>query len=148
MGYLGEAAGVEDDLCVRAYLKYRARMRGEQSRKIRHRVEEAMERCGITHLAEREIATLSFGERKRTALADAILLRPRFLILDDVFAGLDPATRVKVAEMVASVTSFASVIIAGHEIDDFAGIARRFLVLKDAHLYEAANVHALREALA
>lgn len=147
MGYLSEAFPVDCDMKVRGYLKYRARLKGEQSRKIRHRVEDAMERCAIAKLAERRIGDLSFGERKRVALADAILLRPRFLLLDDVFAGLDIAGRDSVSKIIQSVASFSCVVAAGHEIDDLARIAHRFIVLKNAKLYEAANIEVLKAAL-
>lgn len=148
MGYLGENFPVDANMGVKAYLKYRARLKGEQSRKIRHRVEEALERCSIEHLSERRISELSFGERKRVALADAILLRPRFLLLDDVFAGLDPAARADVVNIIASVSSFSSILAAGHEIDDLAKIASKFIVLKDGKLYEAANKNVVVECLA
>ncbi len=147
LGYLNETAPVEDDLNVRAYLKYRARLKGEQSRKIRHRVEEAISQCGLEGCAKEMISNLSFGLKKRVALADAILLRPRFLLLDDVFAGLDQAARKAVGRILQSVSTFASVVITGHELDDLATIATRFLVLKDGSLYEARGINAVKEAL-
>ena len=147
LGYMNETAPVEEDMCVRPYLKYRARLKGEQSRKIRHRVEEAISQCGLGDCASERIESLSFGMKKRVALADAILLRPRFLLLDDVFAGLDPSGRKAVGRILQGVASFASVVVAGHELDDLAEIATRFLVLKDGVLYEAGGLKAVREAL-
>ena len=65
------------------------------------------------------------------ALADALLLRPRVLILDDFLAGLDQSIRLASGDILSSVAAFSSVIITGHEIEDFARWTTRFLVLKD-----------------
>ena len=77
LGYLPESAPSEPGLTVKAYLKFRAKLKGEQVRRIRHRVLEAMESCGLDELGETRIASLSNGQRRRVALADALLLRPR-----------------------------------------------------------------------
>jgi ABC-2 type transport system ATP-binding protein len=130
LGWLGEAAPADDDLTVKAYLKYRAKLKGEQSRKIRHRVREAMSICGLDDIADVVIGTLSRGQRKRVALADAVILRPRLLLLDDVFAGLDDKSREAVVSMIASFRVFAAVVVSGHETEWFARLGARVIELK------------------
>ena len=130
LGWLGEASPADDDLTVKAYLKYRAKLKGEQSRKIRHRVKEAMSICGLEPLSGVLIGGLSRGQRKCVALADAVLLRPRLLLLDDVFAGLDDSSREAVASMIASFKVFAAVILSGHETEWFDRIGAKVLELK------------------
>ena len=131
LGWLGETSPAEDDLTVKSYLKYRAKLKGEQSRKIRHRVREAMSICALETFADSSIGCLSRGQRKRVAIAEAVLLRPRLLLLDDVFAGLDEASCESVAGMIGSFRTFASVIVTGHEIAWFARIGARMVELKD-----------------
>ena len=130
LGWLGEAAPADDDLTVKAYLKYRAKLKGEQTRKIRHRVKEAMSICGLEQFSDVLIGSLSRGQRKRVALADAVLLRPRLLLLDDVFAGLDELSREAVASMIASFKVFAAVIVSGHETEWFDRIGAKVMELK------------------
>ena len=130
LGWLGEAAPADDDLTVKAYLKYRAKLKGELSRKIPHRVREAMSICGLEGIADAVIGTLSRGQRKRVALADAVLLRPRLLLLDDVFAGLDDPSREAVVSMISSFATFAAIIVSGHESEWFARINARTVELK------------------
>jgi ABC-2 type transport system ATP-binding protein len=129
LGWLGESAPADDDLTVKSYLRYRARLKGEQSRKIPHRVREAMSVCGLEAVGDSVIGALSRGLRKRVALAEAILLRPRLLLLDDVFAGLDNDSREAVAAMVSSFGSFATVIVSGHEMDWFDRIGAKVVKL-------------------
>ena len=130
LGWLGETAPADDDLTVKEYLKYRARLKGEQGRKIRHRVREAIAACGLESVADVLVGRLSRGQRKRTALAEATLLRPRLLLLDDVFAGLDHGARESVMSIISSFQPFASIIVSGHEREWFARMNARILELR------------------
>lgn len=147
LGYLPESAAVEPGMTVKGYLKYRANLRGEMPKKIRHRVREAMELCGLSARADARVETLSQGLRKRVALADAILLRPRFLLLDDLLAGLDADTRLSAARILRAVSSFAATVVSGHELDELEGFATKFLVLKDGRLLGAKTAAGVRTVL-
>ncbi len=81
----------------------------------RDRVGEAMELLSIAHLAERPTHQLSYGERKRVAIAGAVAMRPRLLLLDEPTAGLDPAG---VAELMATLDGLdTTVVLATHDVD-------------------------------
>ena len=147
LGYLPESAVVEPGMTVKDYLKYRANLKGEMQKKIRHRVLEAMELCGLFARADARVETLSQGFRKRVALAEAILLRPRFLFLDDLLAGLDAETRHSVGRILRTVSSFAATVVSGHELDELQGLATRFLVLKDGRLLGAKTAAGVRTVL-
>ena len=134
LGWLGESLSAETDISVRSYLKYRARLKGEQSRKIRHRVREAMSICGLEQFSDFAVGSLSRGQRKRVALAEAVLLRPRLLLLDDVFADLDMDARESVVSLLDSFRAFASVILAGHEADWFGRAGATVLELKSGRI--------------
>ena len=140
LGYLPEEAALYGDMRVKEYLVYRAALKGESSRRIRRRVGEAAELCRIGDLLRRRIRDLSLGERRRAALADALLLRPRVLLLDDFLAGLDHGFRRTAGEILSEAAAFSSVVVTGHEISDLAAFATRFLVLKDGIV--AASVEA------
>ena len=138
LGYLPESAAEEPGMTVKGYLKYRANLKGEKQKKIRHRVLEAMELCGLVSRANARVDVLSQGLRKRVALADAILLRPRFLLLE---------TRISVSQIIQSVSSFAAIVVSGHELDELQGFATKFLVLKDGHLIGAKTAAGVRTVL-
>ena len=147
LGYLPESAAVEPGMTVKEYLKYRANLKGEMQKKIRHRVLEAMELCGLSARADSWVGSLSQGLRKRVALADAILLRPRFLFLDDLLAGLDAETRASVGRILKSVSSFAATVVSGHELEELEAFATRFIVLKDGRLLGAKTAAGARTLL-
>lgn len=144
MGYLSERCPAEPDMSVRQYLTYRARLKGEMTKKIRHRVQEAISLCGLGQQADGRVGRLSFGQRKRVALADALLLRPRFLLLDDLLAGLDAVTRASLGRILASVAMFAAVVVSGHELDELEAYAGKFLVLKDGRMLGAKTAAGVR----
>lgn len=134
LGYLPETCPLYDDMTVKAYLVYRARLKGERSMRVRYRVSESLALCGLDAVAKTPIRFLSQGYRKRVGLADAILLRPRFLLLDDLLAGLDPATRGAVGKILPDVAVRSAIVVTGHELDELARWATRFVVLADGRL--------------
>lgn len=137
LGYLPEKIALYDEMRVADYLKFRAALKGENSRRLRRRVEEALEMCRLQELATERIERLSYGCRKRVALADALILRPRVLVLDDLLAGLDATLRAAAGEIMREAASFSSVIVTGHEIADLAKWATSFLVLSDGIIASA-----------
>ena len=147
LGYLPESAAVEPGMTVKGYLKYRANLKGEVQKKIRHRVFEAMELCGLSARADTRVDGLSQGLRKRVALAEAILLRPRFLFLDDLLAGLDAEMRLSVGRILKSVSSFAATVVSGHELEELEAIATKFLVLKGGRILNANTADEVRNLL-
>ena len=131
LGYMPEKTALYEDMTVKEYLVYRARLKGEPPKRIRRRVGEAAELCLVTDVLRRPIRWLSNGVKKRVALADALLLRPRVLLLDDFLAGLDASMRDAAGEVLSNAAAFSSVIVTGHEVDDLARWTTRFLVLAD-----------------
>ena len=144
IGYLPELPALDDDMTVRDYLRYRANLKGEPARRVRRRVNEAAEVCRVADLMRAPIRSLSLGLRKRVALADALLLRPRVLLLDDFLAGLDTSMRRTAGEILSSAAAFSSVIVTGHELSDFAQWTTRFIVLRDgvSTMVDAAGLEA------
>ena len=130
IGYLPERVALYDDMTVKEFLFYRALLKGEPAKRIRRRLSEAAETCRVTEFLRTPIRRLSAGLVKRVALADALLLRPRVLLLDDFLAGLDSGMRAVAGEILAGAAAFSSVIVTGHEVADFARWTTRILVLR------------------
>ena len=86
---------------------------------VRRRVEDALERTGIAHLRDRPTHALSFGQKKRAAIAGVLVMQPEVLILDEPTAGLDPQG---VSGIMALLTGLRdslgmTVLIATHDMD-------------------------------
>jgi cobalt/nickel transport system ATP-binding protein len=85
---------------------------------VRARVAEALDLLAVGHLAGRPSHQLSYGERKRVAIAGAVAMRPCVLLLDEPTAGLDPSA---VAETLAALTRLqehdSTVVMSTHDVD-------------------------------
>ncbi|MEV6182415.1 ATP-binding cassette domain-containing protein [Streptomyces sp. NPDC052015] len=91
---------------------------GLSDAEVRDRVEEALAALDITALADRPTHLLSYGQRKRTAIAGAVAMRPRVLILDEPTAGLDPDGQERLlATLEALRVSGTTVVMATHDVD-------------------------------
>lgn len=107
---------------------------------IDRRVKEAMRLVGLDfdEFAEKSPFELSGGEKRRTALAGIIAMYPKYLVLDEPMAGLDPAGRRAVLEMIDSFRRQlnCAVVMVSHSMDDIARSAEKVVVLKDGEIFK------------
>jgi cobalt/nickel transport system ATP-binding protein len=99
---------------------------------VEARVKEAMALVGLDGLEDRPTQQLSFGQRKRVALAGALAMRPEVLILDEPTAGLDPKMVSELLEITEEINAKGvTVIMSTHEVEIALGWADDVLALKD-----------------
>ena len=86
---------------------------------VRRRVEAAMERTGVSHLRDKPTHALSFGQKKRAAIAGVLVMEPEVLILDEPTAGLDPQGVSDLLELLASLRDGLgmTILMATHDMD-------------------------------
>ena len=85
---------------------------------IRRRVEEALERTGVSHLRDKPTHALSYGQKKRAAIAGVLVMEPEVLILDEPTAGLDPSGVSGLLELIGRLRDAGmAVLIATHDMD-------------------------------
>lgn len=100
--------------------------------RIRQKVEETLERMGISQLRDRPPHRLSGGEKKRVALASVLVLDPEVLLLDEPAGGLDPNSQNHIVDLLRSWKGGPkTVITATHDLDTLEDVADRCYVLKD-----------------
>ncbi|MFD7259511.1 ATP-binding cassette domain-containing protein [Streptomyces sp. NPDC059874] len=85
---------------------------------VRERVESALAALDITALRDRPTHLLSYGQRKRAAIAGAVAMAPRVLILDEPTAGLDPDGQERLLDVLAGLRAAGTtVVMATHDVD-------------------------------
>lgn len=106
---------------------------GLDEQEIDRRVRSAMELVGLDweEFAEKSPFELSGGEKRRAALAGIIAMEPRYIVLDEPMAGLDPGGRREILQMLERLRqdTGCAVIMVSHSMDDVAAHAQRVLVL-------------------
>lgn len=112
---------------------------GLDAEEAKQRSIEAMRMVGLDPelFAEKSPFELSGGEKRRAALAGIIAMRPKYLVLDEPMAGLDPSGR---REILATINSLrdelkCTVIMVSHSMEDVARSAERIAVMNDGRLY-------------
>jgi len=128
-GYVFQDARLFPHLRVDANLRYGERLAAEGRRWIGH--DEVVEFLGIGHLLARWPATLSGGEVRRVAIGRALLAGPRFLLLDEPFASLDPERGATLMGLVERIRDELKVpiLLVSHDRGEVARLAGRVVTL-------------------
>ena len=92
----------------------------------------ALEALGVGHLAESPVHSLSHGQKQRVALAGALAVEPRLILLDEPSAALDPPARHALARLLSGLD--AAMIVATHDLGFAASVCNRFLVLEEGRI--------------
>jgi cobalt/nickel transport system ATP-binding protein len=105
---------------------------GYTDAEVDQKVSYALRRMGIEHLRHKVCHYLSGGEKRKVALAGALVLEPELLVLDEPFEGLDPSSRSEMLELLNSLNRDhgVSFVIATHDVQLVAPLADRVYVLK------------------
>jgi lipopolysaccharide export system ATP-binding protein len=112
---------VEDN--VAAILETR---RGLSRAEKKKRLDQLLDDLGITHLRRQQAWTLSGGERRRTEIARSLAIEPKFLLLDEPFAGIDPITVTELKTIVQGLSDRGiGVLITDHNVRDTLQITHR-----------------------
>jgi ABC-2 type transport system ATP-binding protein len=92
-------------------------------------VRRVIDLVGLTDVAPKRVSSLSGGQRRRVVLAQAMLGRPDLLILDEPTAGLDPAQRGRLRDVLGRAGETSTVVISTHQTEDVAALCERVVVL-------------------
>jgi lipopolysaccharide export system ATP-binding protein len=96
-----------------------------------------LEELGIAHLADQMAYTLSGGERRRVEIARALVLAPRFILLDEPFAGIDPLAVVDVQKVVVHLRMRGiGVLITDHNVHETLEITQRAYIINDGTILQ------------
>ena len=134
IGYVPEAAPVYGYMRVREFLAFMARLRGMTGRAVADAVDRVITALALQAVADRPTRTLSRGFRQRTAIAQALVHDPEFLILDEPANGLDPRQIIEVRDLIRGLGGRHTVLMSSHVLGEVAKTADRVGVLLDGQL--------------
>ncbi len=134
LGYLPETVPLYLDMPVFSYLKFFAEVKGVSRNKRRNKVDEVIQRCGITDVAHRLIGKLSKGYRQRVGIAQALLHDPEVLILDEPTIGLDPRQIIEIRNLIKSLGVKQTVILSTHILPEVSMTCDRVIIIHEGKL--------------
>jgi ABC-2 type transport system ATP-binding protein len=115
---------------------------------LRNRTDETLERVGLEEAADRKIGTYSSGMRQRIGIGQAILGRPRLLILDEPVSSLDPEGRRDLLALIGGLREATTVVLSSHVLSDVERVCERVAILDHGRLVIAARVSELLDRFA
>ncbi|HVU94348.1 MAG TPA: ABC transporter ATP-binding protein [Puia sp.] len=130
IGFLPQNPPLYTDLTTDEYLRYCAELRRMVESKIKGAVEEAKERCGITHVGGRLIRNLSGGYRQRIGIAQAIIHKPKLVVMDEPTNGLDPNQLIEVRKLIREIAQQHAVLLSSHILSEIHLLCKEIVMIE------------------
>ncbi|PRO64292.1 ABC transporter ATP-binding protein [Alkalicoccus urumqiensis] len=116
------------------YMIYAGRLHGLTKKEAALRSRELMEQAGLTEAEERKIAGWSGGMKQRLGMAQALISRPSFLILDEPVSALDPKGRKEVLTLMEEWKAFTGILYSTHVLSDAAVVSDDVVFMQDGKI--------------
>ena len=144
LSYLPQEASAFRRLTVEENLFGVLELRGVRWAEASARVAELLEEFGLDRLRSQRADTLSGGERRRLEIARALVTEPRFLLLDEPFAGIDPITVLDVQRLIRHLRHKGyGILITDHNVRDTLKITDRASIIKEGKLFASGDPETL-----
>jgi lipopolysaccharide export system ATP-binding protein len=144
IGYLAQEASVFRDLSIEDNLRAVLEMTKYSKEYQREKLETLIEEFGLQHIRKSKGIQLSGGERRRTEIARALAIDPKFILLDEPFAGVDPIAVEDIQEIVMKLKEKnIGVLITDHNVHETLNITDRSYLLFEGSILKAGTAEEL-----
>lgn len=135
IGYLPQESSIFKDLSVEENLFLAAEIFYKNKDEVKKRTDEMLNLLNIEPIRDRNGVSLSGGERRRCEIARSLIIKPKFLLLDEPFAGVDPIAVVDIQNIIKDLKKFnIGILITDHNVRETLTICDRAYVIKDGNL--------------
>ncbi len=144
IGYLAQEASVFRSLTVEENIMAPLEMRDMPKKDRKEKVEKLLEEFSLTHVRKSQGMVLSGGERRRTEIARALAVDPKFVLLDEPFAGVDPIAVEEIQGIVSRLKKKnIGILITDHNVDETLSITDRAYLMVEGKLFKAGTAEEL-----
>ncbi len=135
LGYLPQEFGVYPKTSAQDLLSYMAELKGIHDKATRSQMVDALlELTNLQHVRKKAVATYSGGMKQRFGIAQALLGKPRLIIVDEPTAGLDPEERARFHNLLADIGSDVTVILSTHIVADVSDLCQNFAIINNGEV--------------
>jgi ABC-2 type transport system ATP-binding protein len=143
IGYQPENAPLYPELSVQSYLNLMAELRQIPQDEQLARISDAVLAVDIKEYLTRPVSQLSKGYRQRLGLAQAILHKPRLLILDEPTIGLDPTQIIEIRKLIKRLARHSTVLFSTHILPEVEALCDRAIILMNGEIKADARLSEL-----
>jgi ABC-2 type transport system ATP-binding protein len=134
IGFLPDTPPLYDEMTVGDYLAFVAQLRGVSASDVKARVAEVEKKTSLEGAHEAPISSLSHGFRQRVGVAQALVHKPRLLILDEPTGGLDPVQIVEMRELIKALKGEHTILVSSHILSEISQVCDRLLVIQGGEI--------------
>ncbi|MGN6417059.1 MAG: ABC transporter ATP-binding protein [Pseudobacter sp.] len=134
IGFLPQQPPLHSDLTVEEYLRHCASIRLMENSTIKGAISEAMTKCGVAHFSKRLIRNLSGGYQQRVGLAQAIIHKPDFVVLDEPTNGLDPNQILEVRNLIREIAEERTVVLSTHILQEVQALCDSIWMINEGQV--------------
>jgi ABC-2 type transport system ATP-binding protein len=146
IGYLPQYTNYYNWMSGREFLIYVGRLTGMDKRSAVRRADELLELVGIEEAKNRRIGGYSGGMKQRLGLAQAMMHRPRLLILDEPVSALDPIGRREVLELMKRIKQETTILFSTHVLPDAEEVCDDVLIIRRGEIVIAGSLDDIRKS--
>jgi len=147
IGYLPDTPPLYGEMTVHEFLVFAARLRGLSASDADGRARSVEEAAQLEGVRDELISSLSHGFRQRVGIAQAVVHRPRLLILDEPISGLDPVQIVEMRQLLRTLRGEHTIVLSSHILTEISETCDRLLVLGEGRIVAAGTEEELSRDL-
>lgn len=149
VGYLPDNTGFYSDMTGRQNLRFTGRLNGLSGQQLEDRIDQLLERVGMTHAADQKTGTYSKGMRQRLGIADTLMKDPEIIIMDEPTLGIDPEGMRELLELIRklSVEDGRTILISSHQLQQIQQVCDRVGIFVKGSLIASGTLPELEEKI-
>jgi ABC-2 type transport system ATP-binding protein len=147
IGYLPDTPPLYGEMSVREFLVFAARLRGMAKQEAEKRAAEAEKVTSLDKVARDPIQSLSHGYKQRVGIAQALVHRPKLLLLDEPILGLDPVQIVEMRHLLRSLRGDFTIVLSSHNLKEISETCDRLLVIREGTIIASGTETELSDKL-
>jgi len=145
IGYLPQHPVFYDWMTASEFLEYAGKLSGLSTREAKQRSYELLELVGISDARNKRISKYSGGMKQRLGIAQAVIHRPKLIMLDEPVSALDPFGRREVLELLEKLKEEATVLFSTHILNDAEEVCESIIFLHKGQIIESGTMNEFRE---
>lgn len=134
IGFLPQQLPLYTDLTVDEYLQYTAELRAIPKDHIKKAITEVKEKVGIAHFSSRLIRNLSGGYKQRVGIAQAIIHKPKLVVMDEPTTGLDPNQLIEARKLLQEIGKEHTVLLSSHILPEIQLMCREIIMIEGGRI--------------